>query len=124
MVSGPANNRSRESLEVERNGMDTKEGSDGSELQRQSSAVDLASEAIRVECSAVMNMLLEKNRQYGNSALEPLRIFSKASSVEQIRVRADDKLSRIARGNGEGDEDAIFDLIGYLIMLRVAEKDL
>lgn len=104
--------------------MDTKEGSDGSELQRQSSAVDLASEAIRVECSAVMNMLLEKNRQYGNSALEPLRIFSKASSVEQIRVRADDKLSRIARGNGEGDEDAIFDLIGYLIMLRVAEKDL
>lgn len=39
-------------------------------------------------------MLLAKNAAYGNSALEPVRIFSKADPTEQIRVRIDDKLSR------------------------------
>ena len=32
------------------------------------------------------------------SALDPLRIFSKADTTEQINVRIDDKLSQIARG--------------------------
>lgn len=66
-------------------------------------------------------MLLAKNRQYGDSALNPVRIFSRSDTVEQIKVRIDDKLSRIARGNGEGNEDAVLDLIGYLIMLRIAQ---
>lgn len=69
-----------------------------------------------------MNMLIDKNKKYGNSAIDPIRVFSKASPMEQLRVRADDKLSRIARGNGEGDEDASLDLIGYLILMRVAQK--
>jgi hypothetical protein len=43
-------------------------------------------------------MLLEKNAKYGNSALEPIRCFSRADPVEQIRVRLDDKLSRLMRG--------------------------
>ena len=43
-------------------------------------------------------MLLAKNEAYGNSAIDPLRIFSRADPVEQIRVRIDDKLSRLARG--------------------------
>jgi hypothetical protein len=76
---------------------------------------------ISAECREVEGILLEKNRQYGNSALEPVRIFSKADPVEQIRVRLDDKLSRLARGQSAG-EDVVLDLIGYLILLRVAEK--
>ena len=67
-------------------------------------------------------MLLEKNEQYGDSALSPNRIFSKASTNEQIKVRIDDKLNRLMLGNDsiESDEDVIRDLIGYLILLLVS----
>ena len=73
---------------------------------------------IRDECRRVERLLVAKNKAYGNSALDPLRIFSSADPAEQIRVRIDDKLSRIARGHA-ADEDVELDLIGYLILLRV-----
>lgn len=78
-------------------------------------------EAIVATCARIRSLLLEKNRQYGDSALHPLRIFSKADEVEQLRVRIDDKLSRLARGDDslEADEEIISDLIGYLILLLV-----
>ena len=62
--------------------------------------------------------LIEKNRKYGNSAIQPTRIFSKASDEEQIMVRLDDKLSRLQSGQCDDDEDVILDIIGYLIILR------
>lgn len=74
---------------------------------------------VRAECNALANMLIEKNHAYGNSALSPVRIFSKSSIEEQLLVRIDDKLSRLARGNNAG-EDVVFDLLGYLILLRIA----
>jgi hypothetical protein len=77
---------------------------------------------IRQECAELRNMLLEKNAKYGNSALEPIRCFSRADPVEQIRVRLDDKLSRLMRGQGIEDEDVELDLMGYLILLRIARK--
>ena len=64
------------------------------------------------------DILVEKNRAYGDSALNPVRVFSRADSREQLLVRLDDKLSRIARG-GELGEDVVLDLIGYLVLLRV-----
>jgi hypothetical protein len=73
-------------------------------------------------CDEIKQMLLEKNSRYGDSALNPVRIFSKASPVEQILVRLDDKLSRLSRGSGVEDEDVLLDLLGYLILLRVAQK--
>ena len=73
-------------------------------------------------CNEIKEMLLEKNRKYGNSALSPKRIFSKASSIEQINVRIDDKLSRIESAQTDDIEDPILDLLGYLILRRVAEK--
>jgi hypothetical protein len=76
---------------------------------------------IAEECYALRDMLHEKNRLYGNSALDPVRIFSKADPVEQIRVRLDDKLSRLMRGSAAG-EDVELDLLGYLILLRVARR--
>lgn len=76
-------------------------------------------EKIRAECDSIRDMLLAKNKAYGNSALEPLRIFSKASADEQIKVRLDDKLSRIARGEGVETEDVEADIIGYLVLMRV-----
>jgi hypothetical protein len=75
-------------------------------------------------CDQIKNLLLSKNEKYGNSALDPVRIFSKATSREQILVRIDDKLSRISKGTGllGDDEDVINDLIGYLVLLKIANK--
>jgi len=75
-------------------------------------------------CDDVKELLLYKNQKYGNSALEPARIFSKASAVEQLLVRIDDKLNRIQKGAGliGEDEDVIMDLIGYLVLLKIGLK--
>jgi predicted ATPase with chaperone activity len=74
---------------------------------------------ILAQVKAIAEVLIEKNKKYGNSAIQPKRIFSRASTVEQINVRIDDKLSRIANQQVNEDEDAEFDLIGYLILKRV-----
>ena len=82
------------------------------------------SEQITQVCEEVKNLLLDKNKKYGDSALNPVRVFSKASPVEQILVRMDDKISRLNRGAGlrEVEEDAIMDLIGYMILLKIAQS--
>jgi len=71
--------------------------------------------------SEVYELLLEKNRKYGDSALNPIRVFSKADPTEQLRVRIDDKLKRQA--NGDTTEDLVLDLLGYLVLLRIAEGE-
>lgn len=74
-------------------------------------------------CNSVRDLLLEKNRKYGDSALNPSRIFAKSDAVEQIKVRIDDKLSRIATSGTSGvDEDTLQDLIGYLVLLKIATE--
>lgn len=78
---------------------------------------------IAAECDALKALLLAKNRKYGNSALSPKRVFSKASTIEQLYVRIDDKLSRIeATGLAAADEDTLLDLQGYITLLRVARR--
>jgi hypothetical protein len=78
--------------------------------------------AISVACDDIKQLLLDKNKKYGDSALNPLRVFSTASAKEQLLVRIDDKLSRIQKGAGliANDEDVIQDLIGYLVLLKIA----
>jgi hypothetical protein len=73
-------------------------------------------------CSDIQEMLVQKNRAYGDSALDPVRIFSKSDAVEQIYVRIDDKLSRVKRGHEYPGDDTIKDLVGYLILLLVAKE--
>jgi len=77
---------------------------------------------IALVCDEIKQLLLSKNAKYGDSALNPVGVFSKASPVEQILVRIDDKLSRIQSGAGllASDEDVLNDLIGYLILLKIA----
>lgn len=79
---------------------------------------------ISTKCDQIKTLLLKKNADYGNSALDPVRIFSKADAEEQIRVRIDDKLSRLA-GAGEKNfsEDTVMDLVGYLILLMVKMEE-
>lgn len=74
------------------------------------------------ECLDIAEMLIKKNISYGNSALDPIRIFSKADSKEQIRVRIDDKLNRIQNDQAFPGDNDIEDLIGYLILLKIANK--
>lgn len=76
-------------------------------------------------CDDIKELLINKNRKYGNSALKPCRVFSKASAVEQLLVRIDDKLNRIMQGAGllANDEDVINDLIGYLVLLKIGMND-
>lgn len=77
---------------------------------------------IASECDTLKALLLAKNADYGNAAFEPIRVFSNADPIEQIRVRIDDKLNRIRnRGEKAITEDTVMDLIGYLVLLRVAE---
>ena len=75
---------------------------------------------IAATCDEVKEMLLEKNRKYGNSALNPIRIFSKADTLEQIRVRLDDKFNRYINRQNDEDEDIIKDIIGYLVLYKIA----
>ena len=76
-------------------------------------------------CDEIKQLLLTKNEKYGDSALNPSRIFSKADVVEQLLVRIDDKLNRIQKGAGllASDEDVIQDLIGYLVLLKIALEE-
>lgn len=76
---------------------------------------------VRKAADEIVNLLIEKNKAYGNSALDPVRVFSKSSNIEQLNVRIDDKLSRLARGD-EAGEDVILDLLGYLLLYRVQYK--
>jgi len=77
---------------------------------------------ISLICDEIKTLLIDKNKKYGDSALNPCRIFSKAGAVEQILVRIDDKLNRIQKGAGllASDEDVVNDLIGYLVLLKIA----
>lgn len=68
----------------------------------------------------IKELLISKNQKYGNSALEPLGVFSKLSAQEGLLVRIDDKLKRIKNGSlDRDDEDVINDLIGYLVLLKI-----
>lgn len=72
----------------------------------------------------VEQMLLSKNASYGNSALSPIGVFSALNPVDAICARIDDKLCRIKnKGITDKTEDTISDLIGYLILLKIAIED-
>ena len=68
----------------------------------------------------IKDLLIAKNQKYGNSAFEPLGVFSQLSAKDGLLVRIDDKLKRIKNGSLEkDDEDVVNDLIGYLVLLKI-----
>ncbi len=73
-------------------------------------------------CHEIAHMLIEKNISYGNSALDPVRIFSKAGPREQLHVRIDDKLNRLMKGTDYPGDNDIDDLIGYLVLYKIAKS--
>lgn len=84
-------------------------------------ALTRTQELIGEVCDDLNNMLVDKNRGYGDSALNPIRIFSKATAYEQLLVRIDDKLSRLKTGDAN-TEDTVKDLAGYLVLYMVKQR--
>ena len=80
---------------------------------------------IEKKCDEIKEFLLSKNKQYGDSALSPIRIFSNSDESEQLKVRIDDKLNRLMQGDDslETDDDIIMDLIGYLILYLILMEE-
>ena len=79
--------------------------------------------SIKWTCNEIRDLLLAKNKAYGDSALEPDNIFSKLDSAQAICARIDDKLSRIKNvGLDDNTEDTLDDLIGYLVLLKIARE--
>ena len=62
----------------------------------------------------------EKNRRYGNSALEPCNIFSKVDAENSILIRLDDKLNRVMNSK-ELRKNDIADIFGYLSLLMISK---
>jgi hypothetical protein len=79
-------------------------------------------DAIRRVSQEMCDLLIAKNEAYGDSALNPARIFSKSGPTEQILVRIDDKLSRLQNGHSYPGDNEVDDLIGYLILLKIANE--
>jgi hypothetical protein len=67
-------------------------------------------------------MLVQKNESYGDSALNPKRVFSRLDAEATICVRLDDKISRMANDPKAFGEDVVKDMIGYLILLMIVRK--
>jgi hypothetical protein len=78
-------------------------------------------EKIKKAGQEVIDLLIEKNQSYGDSALEPANVFADGSAVDNLCARIDDKLMRIKTQGFRGyGEDNVKDLIGYLILLKIA----
>lgn len=82
-----------------------------------------AGQEIAAQCDAIKELLLRKNIAYGNSALNPIGVFSKQDAGEQIDVRIDDKLNRLKNGKSYPGDDDILDLVGYLVLKLVYQKN-
>jgi len=77
--------------------------------------------AIKEVITEVKDLLIEKNRAYGDSAINPSNIFSNGDALDSLGARIDDKLMRIKNtGITDETEDTLIDLIGYLVLYKVA----
>jgi len=85
--------------------------------------VPTSAERIRAKCNELANFLVAKNESYGDSALHPIEIFAKGRATDLIRVRLDDKLTRVRNAPAAFGEDVIRDLLGYLVLYELAMED-
>lgn len=83
---------------------------------------DLFEHEVSLITNEIREILIRKNLSYGDSVLNPIRVFSKSPTDEQINVRLDDKLSRIARGEEYPGDDTLIDIVGYLVMKIIKHR--
>ena len=86
-------------------------------------------DSITAVFDGMREVVLEKNRRYGNSALAPLCVFatpermadpSITQSQKSIYIRLDDKLSRIVNSNGAPKKNDLADIMGYISLACVS----
>ena len=77
-----------------------------------------AEKRIKEIIKEVQDLLIAKNKQYGNSALKPIGVFANGSATDLIKIR-------LIQGDEtiEADEDIVKDLIGYFVLLLIAMRD-
>lgn len=88
-------------------------------------------EQIKNELKVIEELLIRKNRSYGDSISNPVLIFGIDSNKQKLNLqqfaiccRIDDKLARLKNGGISADTlDTIDDLIGYLLRLKIALKN-
>jgi hypothetical protein len=89
-------------------------------VQTNTNSDDFADKLDKVS-SEVVALLKSKNKAYGNTALDPVQIFSRLDATEAICARIDDKIMRIKnKGINDQTEDTVNDLIGYLLLLKMS----
>lgn len=67
------------------------------------------------------SLLLYKNRKYGDSAINPKKIFYKGDSTNSILIRLDDKIGRVMSNPDDKPRvNDVADIIGYCTLLLVS----
>lgn len=76
---------------------------------------------IRNIMDAMKDLLLYKNQKYGDSAINPKKIFYKGDSTNSILIRLDDKLGRImSNTENKPRVNDVADIIGYCTLLLIS----
>lgn len=69
---------------------------------------------------AIKDLLLYKNKKYGDSALKPINVFYQGNHSDALMIRIDDKISRIKnRKDYSPETNDICDIIGYCVLLLI-----
>ena len=71
--------------------------------------------------SGMTDLLLYKNKKYGDSAINPKKIFYKGDSTNSILIRLDDKIGRVMSNTEEKPRvNDVADIRGYCTLLLVS----
>ena len=103
--------------------MDTVAGMNLADLMSKSPWGDLppTQQKIHEIMGAMKDLLLYKNQKYGDSAINPKKIFYKGDSTNSILIRLDDKIGRVMSNTEEKPRiNDVCDIIGYCALLLIS----
>lgn len=103
--------------------MDTVTGMNLADLMGKSPWGDLppTQQKIHEIMGAMKDLLLYKNQKYGDSAINPKKIFYKGDATNSILIRLDDKLGRVMSNTEEKPRvNDVADIIGYCVLLLIS----
>ena len=76
---------------------------------------------IRMVMDSMKDLLLYKNKKYGDSAINPKKIFYKGDATNSILIRLDDKIGRVMSNTEEKPRvNDVCDIIGYCTLLLIS----
>jgi len=75
-------------------------------------------EQIKKKCDEIRDLLIEKNKSYGNAVFDKGVLFN-VDPMYAIQARINDKLNRIKNSNTYLSDNDLMDVTGYLILLQV-----